>query len=387
MNNINHQAFGHPGIPATWTSSAKSGVGAALNAKSRVWFTLSHGILDEVYYPRIDRACTRDLGLLVADGRDFFSEEKRHTHSKVEYMAPGVPAFHLHNTCAQGRYHIEKQILADPQREVILQHIQFVADQGALSDYHLYALLAPHLGNYGSGNTAWVGQYKGVPMLFARREAIALALVCSVPWLQGSAGFAGYCDGWQDVERHKEMTWQFHIAAHGNVALIGEVDLAACNGTFVLALGFGTNMAEAGHRALASLQDGFDTAKDEYIQSWQAWQESVCVLSADQDNEYPLYRTSMAVIRIHEAGRFPGGFIASLSIPWGFAKGDDDLGGYHLVWPRDLVETACGLLAGGGGEETARVLAFLQVTQEKDGHWPQNMWLDGSPYWDRHPNG
>jgi len=26
-------------------------------------------------------------------------------------------------------------------------------------------------------------------------------------------------------------------------------------------------------------------------------------------------------------------------------------------------------------------LYYLQVTQEADGHWPQNMWLDGSPYW------
>src|SRR4026207_1625817 len=43
----------------------------------------------------------------------------------------------------------------------------------------------------------------------------------------------------------------------------------------------------------------------------------------------------------------PGAAVASLSIPWGFSKGDDDLGGYHLVWPRDLVETAGGFLAVG----------------------------------------
>ena len=58
-------AEGAPGIPARWTSSAKSGVGAALSPASRVWFTLSHGILNEVYYPRVDSACTRDLGVIV----------------------------------------------------------------------------------------------------------------------------------------------------------------------------------------------------------------------------------------------------------------------------------------------------------------------------------
>jgi glucoamylase len=40
----------------------------------------------------------------------------------------------------------------------------------------LFVLLAPHLGNRGGGNTAWVGDYKGMPMLLAERENYALAL-------------------------------------------------------------------------------------------------------------------------------------------------------------------------------------------------------------------
>ena len=62
-------APGGPGIPPRWTSSAKSGVGTALSASSRVWFTLSHGILNEIYFPRVDMACTRDLGLIVSRWR------------------------------------------------------------------------------------------------------------------------------------------------------------------------------------------------------------------------------------------------------------------------------------------------------------------------------
>jgi glucoamylase len=41
IENDIEQAPGNPGIPARWTSSAKSGVGTALNPSSRVWFTLS----------------------------------------------------------------------------------------------------------------------------------------------------------------------------------------------------------------------------------------------------------------------------------------------------------------------------------------------------------
>lgn len=57
-----NRAPGWLGILARWTSSAKSGVGTALQPQSRVWFTLSHGILNEIYYPRIDQACTRTTG-------------------------------------------------------------------------------------------------------------------------------------------------------------------------------------------------------------------------------------------------------------------------------------------------------------------------------------
>src|SRR5512135_1245433 len=113
MDGRNNHAPGWPGSPARWTSSAKSGVGTSLSPASRVWFTLSHGILNEIYYARVDQACTRDVGLIVTDGRDFFSEEKRHAASTVTYPAEGVPAYHLANTCTQNRYRIDKDIIAD----------------------------------------------------------------------------------------------------------------------------------------------------------------------------------------------------------------------------------------------------------------------------------
>src|ERR1051326_1174964 len=89
------QAPGGPGRGARGASGAKTGVGTALGSASPVWFTLSHGIVTEVYHPSVDTACTRDLQLLVADGHDFFVEEKRDTTSEVSYLTPGVPAFRL----------------------------------------------------------------------------------------------------------------------------------------------------------------------------------------------------------------------------------------------------------------------------------------------------
>ena len=106
------------------------------------------------------------------------------------------------NTCRAGRYRVVKEILTDPQRDVVLQQTQFQALVGDTSDYHLYVLLAPHLGNAGWHNTAWVGDYKGMPMLFAQRDGVALAVASIPDWTRASAGFVGVSDGWQDVTSH-----------------------------------------------------------------------------------------------------------------------------------------------------------------------------------------
>ncbi len=380
MSQSERYAPGWPGIAPRWTSSAKTGIGTALNLHSRVWFTISHGILNEVYFPRVDQACTRDLGLMVTDGSAYFSEEKRHCRFENQPLEPGVPVYELTNTELQGRYRIEKEIFSDPYRNVVLQNIRFVALQGSLRDYRLYALLAPHLENCGMGNTAWTGDYKGAPMLFAEHGDSALAFACSAPWRAMAVGFAGFSDGWQDLSQHFQMTWNYSRAENGNVALTGEVDLAACGGEFVLALGFGDLWSEAGQQARSSLLEPYEELRNHYVWHWKNWQEGLLKLD-DPPRDKDLYRTSVAVLRSHESKNFLGGVIASLSIPWGFNKGDEDLGGYHLVWPRDLVETAFGFLAAGAEPDALRVLRYLEATQEADGHWAQNLWLDGRPYW------
>lgn len=375
-------APGWPGIPARWTSSAKTGIGTALSPESTLWFTLSHGIVNEVFYPRIDQACTRDMGFIVTDTRTFFSEEKRHTTSATRSTADGVPAYELVNTCQRQRYRIEKEICSDPRRPVLLQRTRFTALAGTPDDLHLYVLLAPHLANRGAGNTGWVGDYKGIPLLFAERGGYVLALACSAPWLERTIGFVGHSDGWQDLQANRHLTRICQRAENGNIALTAEIDWRRTEGRFVVALAFGRTVAEAGNHARAALQREFDATRAEYVERWTQWQDSLLPLGSERPPPArSLYRTSTMVLRAHEALQFRGGLIASLAVPWGFSKGDDDLGGYHLVWPRDLAEGAGGLLACGARAEVLRVLHYLQATQEADGHWAQNMWLDGSPYW------
>jgi glucoamylase len=372
---------GSPGIRPRWTSSAKSAVGTAARAESRVWFTISHGILNEIYSPRLDTACIRDVGFIVT-ADDYFSEEKRHTHTTFEMVEDGVPAFRLVNTSLDGRYRISKTVFSDPLREVVLQDIRFEALVGALSDYQLHVIVAPHLVNAGADNTGWYGDFKGHQMLFAEGRGMSLAVACSVPWLARSAGYVGVSDGWQTLSRGEGLRPEFQRAESGNVAVSGTLDIAANGGRAVLAIGFGLLPEEAGLRALLSLQQPLAAALESYCNGWRQKQAQLLPLDEPHREGGTLnrYRVSTAVLSSHR-DEASGAIIASLSIPWGYAKSDDDLGGYHLVWPRDLVETAGGLLAAGGTASAKSVLDYLAVTQEADGHWSQNSWLDGRPYW------
>lgn len=352
-----------------------------MRATSDVSFTISHGIVNEVYYPWEDEASIKDMGLLVAGPDGFFSEEKTDTDHSVKMISPGVPAFSITNICKAHRFRVDKEIISDPIRNTVLQKIRFRALEGKTEDYRLYVLVAPHLANQGSENTGWVDQYKGVPMLFAENQGRALALACSKPWLKRSAGFVGTSDGWQDVRQHGKMKWEYSRASKGNIALTAEIDLSRTEGRFVIALGFGHNIYEAAYSARGSLLAGYEDIRKDYVTQWRNWQKKLSYSQSANSPSGKLFRTSAAVLRMHEANRVPGAIIASMSIPWGETRGDEDTGGYHMVWPRDLVESSGGFLALHSREDMLRILTYLMTTQEEDGHWVQNMWLQGRPHW------
>ncbi len=400
------EAFGRPGALPHWTTAAKSGVGCALSGLSRLWFTLSKGIVTEVYHPSIDQAAIRDMGLLVADSHGFFSEEQADCRVNTKTLAPGVPAYAVENHCAMGRYRISKQIFADPTRDVLLQRVKFIPASGDLAELRLFVTLSLRLADQGKGNSGWVGSYRSWPMLLGQRDDHALALASSAPWLRRSAGFVGQSDAWQDIRRHGEMTWEFDRADDGNVALAGEIDLQACEGGFVLALSLDNSPDAAALSAILSLGESFDAMREEYVRQWHAWQKQISPLASDEltssndeqrqrpDRSRPrvtkpdslrpanLHRTSMMVLQVLRSKQFNGAGVASLASPWGEVRDDDDLGGYHLVWARDLVEEAMGLLAGGAGDLVFSTLNYLRATQKTNGGWPQDMWLDGAAYSD-----
>ncbi|MGA8657751.1 MAG: glycoside hydrolase family 15 protein [Chthoniobacterales bacterium] len=382
MNDHDSIAFGAPGIEPRWTSSAKEGLGTAYAMACRVWFTLSHGIINEIYYPGVDQPNTRDFQFLISDGQTFCHEEKRDLAHQIEYPDRNCLFYRLTNAEPSGRYRIIKQLLADPRRPVILVQTRIeIADESLRGKLSLYALLAPHLGRYGAGNSGWQTEISGKVLLHAERAGIHLVMGCSKGFLRRSVGYVGASDGWQDVMNHFRMAWQFTAAENGNIALTGEIDLRS-GSEFTIAIGFGDSYQSTATNLLQSLATSFDFHHEAYVRQWRRTVANPNDnFSGHTSDHGGLYRLSRCVLLAHEDKIFQGALVASMSIPWGETKGDDDIGGYHLVWTRDLVQSASALLASGATDTPARALIWLAAIQRLDGSFPQNSWIDGSAFW------
>lgn len=372
-------AFGAPGAEPKWTSSEKDAVGTAYSAASSVWYTISHGVLNEIYYPTIDSPQTRDMEFLISDGATFFHEEKRDLKRSFEYIDSDAMAVRLTNSDPAGRYRIVKDVIADPHHPVVLMRVRLEGEEQLLRRLKLYALLAPHLEVGGSGNSGAMLDVAGKRVLMAWKGGTTLAMAASCNFSRASCGYVGQSDGWQDLKENFRMDWEFGRALNGNIALTGEIDAAKFR-EFTIAIGFGHGHHAALTGAVGALATHFDRVLGRFIEQWHRTRTPPKFKSASGDDGR-LLAISQNTLLAHEDKKFPGAFIASASIPWGQSKGDDDLGGYHLVWTRDMCHTASALLACGRAETAQRALIYLACTQRPDGSFAQNFWINGTPYW------
>ncbi len=374
------EAFGAPGLAPRWTRANKDGIGTAYSADSRLWFTLWRGIVTEVYFPTIDRPQLRDLQFLVTDGRTFFHEEKRQLSPVVERPDRHALTFSVTSEAPEGRYTIHKEVLAAPHLPALLERVRVEVAPAWRDRLRLFALAAPHLDGGGSGNSASVARVAGRDVLVAAKGGTALALGASVPFLRRSCGFVGRSDGWTDLSENLTMDWEFDSATDGNVALLGELPLTD-GAEFTLALGLGRGLPHATSVLMQALSGPFADARRRELEQWERASRHLEPLGRHTADRSRLLHASYCTLLAHEDKNYPGAFIAALSIPWGNARGDDERGGYHLVWTRDLVQTATGLLAAGNLEAPLRALVYVATRQRPDGGFPQNFWITGEPYW------
>ena len=377
------EAFGAPGVEPRWTSSVKDAVGTAYSASSRIWFTVSHGILNEIYHPTIDKPQTRDMELLITDGESFVHEEKRDLDSSFEYIHPEALGVRYTNRDREGRYQVVKEVISDPHHSVVLIHVRLESGPNGSEEFldklRVYALLAPHLDGGGAGNSARVIDVAGNKVLLAWRNRWTLVMSADCGFSKVSCGFVGASDGWHDLTDNFLMDWEFGSATNGNLALTGELNLRGKR-EFTLGIGIGDSHHAALSKTMGGLSLSYTQNKERFLEQWQRAASPYRLATKAGDGGL-LMQTSHNILLAHEDKTYSGAFVASASIPWGSAKGDDDLGGYHLVWTRDMVQTATALLACSRVDTARRALVYLACTQRPDGSFAQNFWIDGEPYW------
>ncbi|HEX4298179.1 MAG TPA: glycoside hydrolase family 15 protein, partial [Devosia sp.] len=355
-----NEAPGAPGIPPSWTSSAKDLVSTALGS-SRIWATFGFGVVNEVYWPSTGQPQLRDLGFIIK-GPKGWTEVKRARRYLMTTPRACVP---LPRFVHEGDdYRLELECLTHPLRDGLLIRYRLEGE-----GQKLYVLVAPHLGGEQTDNYARAGVE-----LTAQRGNVAMCVCADGGFTRSSAGYVGGSDGWQDFDRNGEMTWTYGQASHGNVALTGE--LASPSG--IIALAFSETPEGARTLARSSLADDYDAVRDLFINGWEDWAKTL-ELPYIAPELKRVAELSAAVLKIHEDRTYNGAVVASLSVPWGQSR--DDLGGYHLVWTRDAVEAALALVAIGKSDDAARVLAYLIGTQGDDGSWAQNYFPSGRGYW------
>ena len=262
------RAFGAPGIEPRWTHSAKEGIGTAYHSSCHVWFTISHGILNEIYYPTVDQPNTRDVELLITDGETFCHEEKRDLLHEQDYPERNCLLYRLTNSDPDGRYRIVKHFLADPHRSLVLMHIRLeVGDEALRGKLRIYALLAPHLLRGGAENSGWVCEFAGRHLFHVSRESVHLSFGCEPDFTRRSVGYVGASDGWRDLMDNFRMDWEFRAAERGNIALTAELEPSREDWTLGIALG--RSAQSSATKLLQSLVDPFERHRDGYVRQWR----------------------------------------------------------------------------------------------------------------------
>src|SRR4030095_685178 len=232
-------APGGPGNDAHWPSAAKDGFGTATTLRSKVWFTLTGGVMTEVFYPTVDTPNTQSLRFILCR-RDLCQDEAEDTTHSLRVLDKRALSFQQVNT-ARG-FTLTKTYTTDTDRSTVLIDVDLSASDSA--GHELYLYYDPSLKNSGRHDTAWTRN----DVLFASDDNVTSALISSAGFERVSSTFAGVDD---QPARFKVDSWpNYERAENGNVVQIAKMPAAK---RFTIALAFGSTAEEALRSGRASL--------------------------------------------------------------------------------------------------------------------------------------
>jgi glucoamylase len=397
-------APGAPGKDAQWATAGKQGVGTSATLESKVWFTLAQGVMTEIYYPDVTVANVHLLQFVVVNPKTKKVEtEQDDAVHEVKVLKPDSLTFQQINTAKSGEWKITKTYTTDVERDSVLINVKFESKNGS----NLFIYYDPSIKNSGMHDTAWT---QGSALL-AQDENIVSALAANPSFNRNidnkvvaeglsTNGFYGINDGLTQLKKKLgDINLEsYDKAENGNVVQVSTITSTKHKTSFekgrtvmniisepiepfTIALSFGKTPNEALKKANVSLEKGFQKCLEEYEKGWSDY---VKTLRKVEPKYQAQFNMAAMILKAHEDKKKRGANIASLSVPWGGGDNanENNIGGYHLVWSRDLYQVATAFMALGDKDAAVRALEFLfNVQQKPDGSFPQNSYLDGKPFW------
>jgi glucan 1,4-alpha-glucosidase len=430
-----------------WTTGEQYGVGTVADHhagdSSDVWFTLTEGALTQLRYPRIDLLNYRSLSFLVADGEGYSARTKNESRRDDPLPADSnreggasdpverrvVPTgdagtltfrheFTPRATADGGgdagddaddrEWELTAEYVADPDSDALLVDVTFEASD----EYDLYVLGRPAVSGAVGDEGAVLGGETGAaddpdanPALVASADPDGGAVLSpdGEPYPVSTALVADPGFDWATCESADADAATLLVRggirptatteASGNLVLAGQFGADVSEASATLALGFADGDPETARSvAEGALSRRYESAREGYVASWDAFHERVSVpesvrserAAGESADLLATYRTATATLKAVEDKTFTGAGIASPSVPWGdgvLAREARDYG-YNFVWSRDLYQSFTALDAMGTIQEARDATEYLFSTQQDDtGFLPQNTYLDGRTRW------
>jgi len=398
-NQPSNFAPGAPGKIGDWNRPDKDAFGTTYSTP--VWFTVSEGALSEVYYPRIDRAQTRNTFLMIKDGNRLIDER-----FDFKYTTVREPASLVYTMIGAGPgVKIYKTYTAHTEYSAVI--VDYRIDFHSAGERTVYLVHNPAAESTPGGDTVQVvdalfgkallnfqGDVRGdEPNTFKPFSKHIVAW--SLPSSSAGVGFEGV-NAPDQIIRSGQWPTPWDRAEFGNVegALSAEQNGKSIEARVVIAFTEDANWRSQLESQVASIfKESYAQIVKPQINEWSRYLSGLVYDRSDS-----LAESSILVLKASEDKRNPGALIAAPAkpgIPWelGMTEQDyessrrhigDSNGGYTRVWPRDLYHKALSFISVGDLRTAVNVAQWfkrVQLRGHRNGAWAQNMWVDGNPSW------
>jgi len=230
-------APGGPGATSWFDLARKDCVGTATGTGSKVWYTVTGGVLSDVYEPTVDNTNVSTLQYVVTDGH--FTDLQTRDLSYTVAADPTGMACTVTATSAAHGYQLVTTYITDPGRDTVLLHTELRGHH--TNGLHVYARLDAHVNGNGGGGTAnrrrghrrrRVGRAGGCPTRRPSARPRTGTMRCRHSWpstrrantAPPPSGYAGTAsDGLTALDATHTLGTTYDSAPNGHIVAVSDV--------------------------------------------------------------------------------------------------------------------------------------------------------------------